>query len=227
MGGAHINPGYAFEPPKNYWYIETLKVEAAALPAGIEIVPSDPATEPRGYLTLTNSNQQLVYVMSLGYKDVLVMATPDAKWQRRVNGAQEAASYLAAPNRPAHLSIESLVSLDQDLKDQNVLSSIPPPQDTPIPTPQSSELLLVYNGQVIEVPFTLTYSLNTGFTDGEQPTSVATPTGEAAQNGSLAPKTVVTEDSLFGIPPLAAGIIGAGAIVLIGVLAWRLLRRSR
>ena len=36
-------------------------------------------------------------------------------------------------------------------------------KDAPVPATQSSELLLVYREQVIEVPFTLAYSLNSNF----------------------------------------------------------------
>jgi len=83
-----------------------------------------------------------------------------------VNGAHEVASYLVAPDKPAYLSMEALADLDPNLADQNVLTFDPPPIDVSIPAAKSSELLLVYGGQMIEVPFMLAYTLNTGFDNG-------------------------------------------------------------
>jgi hypothetical protein len=156
----------AFEPTMDYWFIETLTVGDVELPAGVEILVSNPSYQPRGFLILNNKTETLLYVLSLGYKDVLVMATPDPNWKARVNGAHEVASYLVAPDKPAYLSMEALADLDPNLADQNVLTFDPPPIDVSIPAAQSSELLLVYGGQMIEVPFMLAYTLNTGFDNG-------------------------------------------------------------
>lgn len=156
----------AFEPTMDYWFIETLTVSDVELPAGVEILVSNPSYQPRGFLILNNKTETLLYVLSLGYKDVLVMATPDPNWKARVNGAHEVASYLVAPDKPAYLSMEALADLDPNLADQNVLTFDPPPIDVSIPAAKSSELLLVYGGQMIEVPFMLAYTLNTGFDNG-------------------------------------------------------------
>jgi len=67
----------AFEPTMDYWFIETLTVSDVELPAGVEILVSNPSYQPRGFLILNNKTETLLYVLSLGYKDVLVMATPD------------------------------------------------------------------------------------------------------------------------------------------------------
>jgi hypothetical protein len=180
-GGAllHASPAAALEPKPDYWYTETIEVDTTHLPPGVEIHTSDPSRQPRSYLVVTNANASPVYVMSLGYKDVLVMTTPDPGWKSRVAGAQEAASYLVAPNRPAHLNIEALTDLDHELKDSNVLSIAPPPDGQTIPEAQSSELLLVYNDQVIEVPFTLSYMLNAQFDNGMSPLTTPIKTVQA------------------------------------------------
>ncbi len=138
------------------------------LPAGVEILASSPTMQTRGYLVLKNQTETLLYVMSLGYKDVLVMAIPDPVWKARLSGAHEAASYLAALDQPAYLTIEALTDLDHNLVDRNVLSKASPPEDVSVPAAQASELLLVYGGQVIEVPFTITYLLNTHFGNGAE-----------------------------------------------------------
>ena len=111
-----------------------------ALPDGIQVISSGPSVESLGYLTIPNDNKQPVYVMSLVYKDALVMATLDANWVNRVNSAREVASNLAAANRPARLTIERLTSLDQDLKEENLSRYVSLPEYLPLPATQSSEL---------------------------------------------------------------------------------------
>jgi hypothetical protein len=207
----------------DYWYIETLYLGGVELPAGVEIIASDPLVEPRAYFILKNQNATRLYVMSLNYKDVLVMTTPDPNWKRRVNSAHEAASYLAAPDRPVTLNIEALTDLDKSLVDRNVLSSDPPPEDAPVPATQSSELLLVYREQVIEVPFTLSYSLNTQFESGkagtEQPMNVQS-NGDAG--ATQAPAELARREI-----SLLIGLAGATFLAVSGWLVWKGLSRRR
>jgi len=165
LGASSVN---AFEPRKDYWFIETLTIGDVELPAGVVIRTSDPKIQPRGYLILENQTETLLFVLSLGYKNVLVMTTPDPNWKIRVNAAHEVASYLVAPDRTGYLSMEALTDLDRDLEDRNMRTIAPPSENIPIPAAQSSELLLVYDGQVIVVPFTVTYALNTDFTNGSE-----------------------------------------------------------
>ena len=44
----------AFEPRKDYWFIETLTVGDVELPVRVVIRTSDPKIQPRGYLILEN-----------------------------------------------------------------------------------------------------------------------------------------------------------------------------
>jgi hypothetical protein len=169
----------------------------------VEIHTSDPSRQPRSYMVVTNANASPVYVMSLGYKDMLVMPTPDPGWKSRVAGAQEAASYLVAPNRPAQLNIEALTDLDHELKDSNVLSIAPPPDGQPVPEAQSSELLLVYGDQVIEVPFTLSYMLNAQFDNGMAPPTTPIKTVQAADPVRL----LQARDVILLISGLAAALL--------------------
>ena len=217
VGRTLFTARYAFAQSADYWYVESIKVGNIGLPDGIEIIASDPTSQPRGYLTLTNDNDQPVYVMSLGYKDVLVMPTPDANWKSRLNAAHEAASYLAAPNRPVHLSIEGLTSLDQDLADKNVLGVEPPPIDLPIPDTQSSELLLVYDGQVIEVPFTLSYTINPKY-------GIALTLTPEIKDGVTATLQPAAADHTAGEKLIVPGMVGAAALIMIGFLVWRVLK---
>ena len=215
----------AVEPQMDYWYVETLKLGDVDLPAGVEIIPSDPSSQPRAYFILQNQNTTPLYVMSLNYKDVLVMMTPDPNWKNRVNGAHEAASYLAAPNHPVNLGMEALTDLDKNLADRNVLSSDPPPENLIVPAVQSSELLLVYREQVINVPFTMSYSLNSNFDGGveanEQAVMKAQATGIANFTEQAPAESARREFTLL------IGLAGVAFLAISGWLIWKLLLRSK
>jgi hypothetical protein len=222
-------PARAFEPKMNYLYIETLVVSDVDLPPGVALRVSDPAFEARAILTLENQTETLLYVLSLNYKDVLVMVTPDPDWKNRVNLAHEVASYLVAPTRPVYLNMEALTDLDQHLEDHNELIFSPPAEDTPIPAPQNSELLLVYGEQVLLVPFTLTYTLNTHYDDGSQAyeqwmayTQATDDARVAATQQATASAAKARTDSMviIGLASLAVLLIG-------GWLVWRMVSRGR
>jgi hypothetical protein len=214
-------------PSKDYWFIETPTVGDVNLPAGVVIRPSDPAASSRGYLTLENQTEALLYVLSLNYKDVLVMKTPDPNYNNRLNGAHEVASYLVAPDRPASLGMQALTDLDRDLVDKNVWSSSPPPGNTPIPTAQNSELLLVYDGQVLLIPFTVTYALNTDFAIGSTPTQTGIATSQASP---LATATQVAGTSgILGMKYylIAIGLVGVTVLIIGGWWAWKWLAHRK
>ncbi len=212
---------------QDYWFIETIVVGEGMLPKGVEILTYNPSSEPRRSLILKNQTETLLFVMSLGYKDVLVMATPDPGWIARVNGAQEAASYLVAPNRPASLSIEALTDLDPNLTDRNILAYDPPPENTTIPAAQSSELLLVYGKQVIVVSFSITYALNTGFDNGSE----AFQAKNANQQGTDQASTIATQvasskTARFRNNTIVLSLAVMAILLAGGWVAWRLLRRG-
>jgi hypothetical protein len=213
----------AAEPSKDYWFTETLTVSDVDLPEGVTIRSFDTAASPRGLLILENETDTLLFVLSLGYKGVLVMKTPDPNWKARVNGAHEVASYLVAPNRPAYLNMEALTDLDRDLEDRNVLTSDPPAENVPSPTAQDSELLLVYDGQVIEVPFTVTYALNTNFDNGletyQQRTAAAQATNNASATSTQQAEASATWEANKNI--MLMGLLGAAGLSVIIWLVWR------
>jgi hypothetical protein len=218
----------ASEPIKDYWFIETLVVGAVRLPEGVEILTSNSSSQPRGSIVLKNQTQTLLFVMSLRYIDVLVMATPDPGWKARLNAAHEVASYLVAPNRPADLNIEALADLDLNLLDRNILSSDPPPTDVSIPATQSSELLLVYDGQVVEVPFTLSYSLNVNFDNGTG-ANLKMANIKATGNASA---TATQRAQAFAIQVagnnfMLVGLVVVAALLIAGWLGWRGLSRGK
>ena len=225
MGGALAGARLvkASESRMGYWFIETLTVGEAELPAGVAIRASDPAVQPRGYLILENPTETLLYVLSLSYKNVLVMETPDPNWKTRVNGAHEVASYLVAPNRPAYLSMKALTDLDRNLADRNVLTFAPPPAGASIPDAQRSELLLVYGEQVIEVPFTVTYALNIDFGNGSQAyldemanTQATDDANATATQQAEAPAARAAWNNT-----LVIGLAGLAGLLVIGWLVWR------
>jgi hypothetical protein len=214
----------AFEPNLDYWFTETFTIGDTELPGGVSISTSDPGTSPRGYLILQNKTNTLLFVLSLAYKDVLVMATPDASWENRVNGVHEVASYLVTPERSAVLDMEALVDLDHTLKDQNVLDYELPEEDVPTPDSQSSELLLVFEGQVIEIPFMVSYAPNAEFDNGmaaNQAWMESVDTFKATQQAEVSAGRVAT-NTLIG-----AGLFIVSAALIFGWLIWRGLSRHR
>jgi hypothetical protein len=219
------DPVVASEPRKDYWFTETITIGDIYLPTGVVVRASDTENKLCGNLSLKNQTETLLFVLSLGYKDVLVMTTPDPNWKNRVNGAHEVASYLVAPDRPAYLSMEALAELDRDLEDKNVLSSAPPPEDVAIPAAQSSELLLVYDGQVILVPFTVSYEINSGFDNGKQADHPQTATNDAVtaptQPTGTAPEAGARNQALF------IGFLGMAGMLMIGWMVWRGVLRSK
>lgn len=224
-----VRPAQTFEPGMDYWFIETLSVGRVELPVGVVVRTSDPAAQPRATLTLENQTQPLLFVMSLNYKDVLVMATPDPNWKARVNGAHEVASYLVTPDRPAYLNIEALTDLDKNLVDRNVLTIDPPPSDVPIPGAQSSELLLVYDEQVIEVPFTITYTFNPKFDNGTEADLNRMTNVQATNNASATAtqQAVAFTERVVRNNKLIIGLAGVAALVGVGWLTWRGLSRRK
>jgi hypothetical protein len=222
------HPAMACEPYPDYWFVETFKVEEVALPEGVEILASDPAAQERGYLSLNNQTETLLFVLSLSYKDVLVMETPDPNWKSRVNMAHEVASYLVVPDRPTILDMEKLTDLDRNLVDRNVLELNPPPADVVIPAAQHSELLLVSGEQVIEVPFTLTYTLNTNFESGADG-CVQWPLSVQSTDNANATATQQVEASAVRAARdtrLVIGLVGVTILMIVGWLVWRgLVRR--
>jgi len=221
-------PARAYEPEKDYWFVESFSVSWVDLPGGVSVSASGPATDPRSWLVVKNQTDNLLYIMSLNYKDVLVMPTPDADWKTRVNLAHEAAAYLVLPERPAALTIEALIDLDAHLVDQNVLTFEPPPEGTAIPAAQESELLMVYDQQVIEVPFTLTYTLNTSFDND----SVAIPTGKSNvqvtdPSQTRATQAVIRETARSRDNTIVLSLAAAVLLLAGGWVTWRAIHRGR
>jgi len=218
-------PVEASELRKDYWFNETITIGDIDLPTGVVVRASDPENQPRGYLSLENQTEILLFVLSLGYKDVLVMTTPDPNWKNRVNGAHEVASYLVAPDRPAVLGMEALAELDRDLEDKNVLSFDPPPEEVAIPAEQSSELLLVYDGQVIIVPFTVCYEINSEFDNGKPADHPWTATNEegaaTTQPAGTTPEAGARNQALF------ISLFGMAGILIIAWMVWRGVFRSK
>lgn len=215
-----VIPAHALQQDGEYWFSETITLGAIDLPDGVSISTNDPLDQPRASLTIENQAETLLFVLSLNYKEVLVMDTPDPMWRERVELAHEVASYFAAPNHPAHLDMPALADLDHALEDRNVLAAAPPPPGTAVPAAQTSELLLVYDGQVILVPFTLSYQLNPSFETG----LAAQPSLAAAQSANQAAPGGAQEGQT-PVKTLAAVILLLG--VGLFILGWLDRRRTR
>jgi hypothetical protein len=93
-----------------------------------------------------------------------------------------------------------------------------------MPTAQSSELLLVYREQVIDVPFTLSYSLNTSFDNGVEGDEQRVVNTQAISESiaKWAPAERVRREIFLGI-----GLVGVTFLAVSGWLIWKGLSRGR
>jgi hypothetical protein len=210
-------------PGVGYWYLEHITLSQAELPEGVSIHSYDQTAASRGRLMVENHTSLPLYVMPLKYEDLLVMVTPDPDWKNRVNLAHEAAAYLVLPERPAALIIEALVDLDEHLVDRNVFASGPSTDSLSIPAVQNSELLLIYDQQVFEVPFSLSYTINPLFEN-----DTGTQTGTAYMPATFQANDRITQAS-EARPMSNVVIIGLAVLAVLlagGWAAWKLAHRG-
>ena len=95
----------------------------------------------------------------------------------------------------------------------------------PVPATQSSELLLVYREQVIEVPFTLSYSLNTNFDnglEGYEQSLVNTQSTGMPSTATQVPAELAGRE-IF----LLIGLVGVTILAISAWLIWKGLSRNR
>lgn len=220
----------AFEPDPDFWYIETVTLDEASLPPdfhvfngegtveqlseGVWLSTNRPETSLLAMIYLINRSDEAVYILSLEYRDRLIMETPDAAYEARLRGAHEVASYLVRPNSGETFALtwEALKDLDDSLKDLNPPTFNPQPSDLTPPEAQHSELLMVYGEQVVLLPFTISYAINANYEIEEYlgPAGVPEPTG--------APE----EKKGFDNPGTFVGVVGGiGLAALITWLVWR------
>jgi hypothetical protein len=214
---------WASDPGMDDGYIVTITLDDVELPEGISIHPCPPDVEAQGCLKLENSTETILYIMSLNYKDILVMQTPDPNWKSRVGMAHEVASYLVSPSRPLYLNMDALTDLDRNLVDKSELAFDPPPENVTIPNAQSSELLLVYDGQVIEVPFTVSYELYKDFYNGSEAFTTSTENALVTEIAGViaTPYTVASEAQEERSAVILIGLVGLSALFVVGWLAWK------
>jgi hypothetical protein len=229
---------WACEPHPDYWFAETVTLDAAGLPPGfylyaaqsgsaenlpegVWLFANNTANAARSTIYIVNRTPTPLYIMSLQYRDRLVMETPDPDWKTRLSMAHEVASYLVRPDlgEALLLDLAALRDLDASLSDPNVSSYNPPASDALLPDPQRSELLLVWGEQVVVAPFTITYQINQHYNNGgcqewwdSQNTTEAAryAATQAAQSAELQRKLIL----------IATGFV-MGAVVIV----WRSWRR--
>jgi hypothetical protein len=234
LAGLGTPPAMAYAAAPDYWFVETVRLDSSELPSdfhvfngeanpeqvgeGIWLTTNNPAESSRAAIYLINHSNLPIYVMSLEYRDRLVMATPDENYEARVRVAHEAASYLVRPDSGEvfELNWEALMDLDASLTDLNQATAQPPPADITPPAALQSELLLVYGDQVVLLPFSIHYSVNQNFE------------GDEVSPTSAAEITAVPLDE--GVPGAGAKVLlvtaGTGLSVLIGWLVWRWRKRQ-
>ncbi len=213
------------QTPAQAWFSETITLGEVNLPAGLQVSASA-SPDGRAYLSISNQTSTALFILSLTYKDTLVMVTPDPLWKERVGMAHEVASFLVKAQAARLLAVDALADLDPALKDNNVVSSSPPPAGTAIPAAQASELLLVYAGQVYEVPFTVTYRLNPRLENASPGLNQAQVSTQASPTAKMIQETAQPLAWVEQYPSLWVGLL-FGALLGVSLwLVWRIKRRQ-
>lgn len=230
--GLPVKPVIACEPTPDNWYVEMVTLDASGLAPdfhvyrydgsnpeqlseGVWLTTNDPSSSRRAIIYLINRSQEAVYVLSLVYRDRLIMETPDENYEARVRMAHEVASYLVRPDTGEVLALvwEAMMDLDHSLVEVNRPTFDHPPADIVPPDPQHSELLLVYGERVVVLPFTISYSVNQDFD-----------IGDCFYGPAGVPEHTATPDrnDVFTDREKAVLILsGAGLAALIAWLVWR------
>jgi hypothetical protein len=228
------HPVVTYEPEAGYWYVEMVTLDESELPSefhiytgesspeqfgeGVWLTTNNPEANPRSTIYLINRLKEPIYVLSLEYRDRLVMATPDENYAARVRMAHEVASYLVRPDSGEvfELNWEALMDLDASLTDPNPPTFEPLSADATPPAAQHSELLLVVGEQVVLLPFTVSYAVNQNFKINEHVGPAGIPEPTSALPGDHAPNAGQW---------IALALVGLGLAGAIAWLAWRWRKR--
>ncbi len=173
-------PAEACEPWPDYWFVETFAIESGEWPETI-IVAVNPESAVRGYLSIENNSATPLYILPREARQNII-ATEEPIFAGEGMLAEESAAeeyllsdivpglaaYILTAGQYASLtiSIEELPSLDPRLEDRNVLD-FTRPGFVEMPAGQRSKLLLVDDGELYEVTFTISYKLNPNFAPGD------------------------------------------------------------
>lgn len=164
------------EPCPDYWFVETFAIESGEWPEAISVAVN-PGSAARGYLSIKNNSDIPLYIFHReARQNIIVTEEPAFAGEEMLAEEYAAEEYLLSdkvPELAAYiltsgqydsliLSIEGLPTLDPRLEDRNVLD-FTRPGFVEMPAGQRSELLLVYDGELYEVTFTISYKLNANF----------------------------------------------------------------
>lgn len=221
----------ACEPFPDNWYVETVTLDTSNLPSDFHVYTSESSPEQlaegvwlstnnlntslRAMIYLINRSETPIYVLSLQYRDRLVMETPDENYAARLRMAHEVASYLVRPGSGEMFALEwaALMDLDHSLIDLNQATFDAPPADITPPPAQQSELLMVYGERVVLLPFTISYAVNQNFRSND-----CSPGASGAPDPTLVP----VDDRGFGTGMTTVLVLaGIGLIAVIAWLLWR------
>lgn len=220
----------ACEPWPDHWFVEILAIESGEWPAAIKVAVN-PESAVRGCLAIENNSAIPLYILPRqARQNIIVTKEPIFAGEEMLaeeSAAEEnllpdrvpgLAAYILSAGQYASLniSIEELLILDPRLEDRNVLD-FTRPGFVEMPASQRSELLLVYDGELYEVTFTISYKLKPNFAPGTcgQGDEEATQAAESARTNASA---VSTGSDL---------VVGIILTLVCGILGWLIWRARR
>ncbi|MBU0482782.1 MAG: hypothetical protein ABIG63_10345 [Chloroflexota bacterium] len=173
-------PTEACEPWPDYWFVETFAIESGEWPEAITVAVS-PESTVRGYLSIENNSATPLYILPRAARQhIIATEEPIFAWEGMLAEESAAEEYLLSDQVPGlaayiltagqyaslTLYIKDLPTLDPRLEDRNVLD-FTRLGFVEMPAGQRSELLLVYDGDLYEITFTISYKLNPNFAPGD------------------------------------------------------------
>jgi hypothetical protein len=169
-------PPSTCKPQPDYWFLEVFHLGEVDLPAGVSVSTS-PRGSARGYLKINNAADSPLYVLpNSARQSIIETAEPQIGDEDLLEGEYEVEQFVLLERVPElavytvddtqesglRLDIQKLGVLESGLVDRNVLESSRP-SFVILPPAQRLKLLLVFDGTLYEIPYTLSYQLNEGY----------------------------------------------------------------
>ena len=218
-----VQPVFACEPYPEYWFIETITFTAQSLPENVSLYATDPNRTPRAAFWIYNTNQDPVFILPRTSLEQIDDSNISPNSVEKLS-----MEMVNAQNSPIVLEMDRLIVLDDDLEDPNPVNMNRPASETlSIPEPQYSELVLVYQAQIITAPFTVTYSINphNSVANCQQWYQISALTEEArAQIVTTAEVEQTQGPNGFSLTPFFVIVLIILGVVIISWLVRRLLR---
>ncbi len=199
----------ACEPLPDYWFAERYEFGPVNLPETIDLVQSPPDVA-QGYFQISNHSDSPLYVLPMDSRASLVVTaepsiTGEGLTQEQtteeillIERAPDLATFVIEAGKIFTLDNESFPTLVPYIEERNVLD-FSRPAFFFLPITQRGEFLLVFDDQLITVPFTISYAINENFTPEICGEDIESSTQQEIEFASEADYSVLISAVAFGV----------------------------